>query len=100
MKRIPLVTKEQAHIARHIERKLLNTPMSSGILFVGVRVEPVIGDSHPNDSAYDIWVGCSRDMDEDLISKAVYLVLSAELSEGVYIRDVEVHRGFIRCDGG
>lgn len=97
MTKIPFVRKEHAELARALEKKLLSLPDGSGILFAAVRPEPTpLGD----DPAYDIWVGCSRDMDEDLISKAVYLVLSTELSEGVYIRNVEVHRGIVSCDEG
>jgi len=97
MAKIPFVSKEHAELARSLEKKLLGLPNGSGILFAAVRPEPTpMGD----DPAYDIWMGCSRDMDEDLIAKAVYLVLSAELAGGVYIRNVEVHRGVVHLDEG
>jgi hypothetical protein len=97
MAEIPFVSKEHAAVAREIEKKLLAVHEGSGILFASVLVELTpLGD----DPAYDIWVGCARDMDEDVIAKATYLVLSQELANGLYIRNVEVHRGIARPNQG
>ena len=92
---IPIVTVDQFEFARALERKLLERCRGAGVLFVGIDVQPATEDL---EVSYYVWVGCSRDMDENVVTKAMYLVLARELAEGVKIRGIATYRG-IAGDG-
>ena len=91
MKTIFLVSDKEADLARTIEAKLLALPPSSGILFVGVSVDPAT-DFYP--ATYHIWIGCHRDYEESLMDPLVRVTLRDEL-EGAHVH-VHAHRGCVR----
>jgi hypothetical protein len=91
MKTIFLVSGKEADLARVIEARLLALPPSSGILFVGVSVEPATAESV---AIFDIWVGCCRDYEEALMNPLIMITLRDEL-EGRCVR-VHAHRGCVR----
>ena len=93
MRNIYLVKQEQADLARRIEAKLLELPLSSGILFVGVSVTPATDvREYP---VYQVCVGCHRDFDEGWIDPVVRVTLRQEITDGAHVQ-VEAHRGISR----
>lgn len=83
MELVHFVKDEEAKLAKKMEAKLLSLPLSSGVLFVGVSVEP----STPSTSAiYRVWVGCSRGVDPRMIPDLVSVTLHDEVREGHCIR--------------
>lgn len=100
MKPVFYVKKEEADLARTIENKLLALPLGSGILFVGVSVDPTevsinlkVAPNKP--PLYKIWVGCHRDYEELTIRALVHMILKDEIDKGLHIL-VEAHRGLGR----
>ena len=89
MKTLFFVKPEEGDLARHMEAKLLKLPLSSGVLFVGVSVDP---GERP---IYRVWVGCSRNLDEALMDSLVRVTLREEIDSGAIIA-VEAHRGLSR----
>jgi hypothetical protein len=77
MKTIFLVSEKEADLARTMEARLLALPPSSGVLFVGVSVDPAT-DIFP--ATYHIWVGCHRDYEEALMEPLVRVTLRDELA--------------------
>jgi len=92
VKTIFLVKPEEADKAREIETKLLSLPHISGILFVGVAVKPTEPGKSP---LYRIWVGCVRELEEDLLVTLVHHTLREDIEKGLCI-SVEAHRGVSR----
>ena len=92
MKTSYFVTPEEGDLARKMEAKLLRLPLSSGLLFVGVSVVPRT-DSDP--STYQVWVGCHRDFDEQLMDPLVRVTLREEIESGTQL-NVVAHRGLLR----
>lgn len=92
MKTLFLVKQEEGDMARHMETKLLNLPLDSGVLFAGVSVVPSDG-THP--TIFRVWVGCHRDFDESLMGLVVCHALREEIQQGVQVK-VEAHRGLSR----
>ncbi len=93
MRTVFLVKQEEVDLARAMESKLIELPLSSGVLFAGVSVEPVTKDrTFP---IYHIWVGCHRDFAEGLMDPLVRSVLREDIERGAVVR-VEAHRGLSR----
>ncbi len=94
MRPVFFVKEEEADFARHLEKRLLELPLSSGILFVGVSVEPT---TSPVDKAptYCFWIGCHRDFEEQLMVDLVRHVFDEEIKHGLRVQ-VEAHRGIGR----
>lgn len=93
MQEVPFVKKEEAAFAREMERRLLEVREDAGILFVGVSVRPTKSSEDP---VYHVWIGCKRDMREDLMGPVVDLLFRDEIAAGVQI-EVEAHRGLVRA---
>ena len=93
MRTVFLVTPEEVAKARSLEEKLIAIPPESGVLFVGVSVEPA------NDlrikPIYEVFVGCSPAMEPVAIQGLVLLLLKEEIAEGHLFR-VSAHRGLSR----
>ncbi len=66
MKNVFFVTQDQFDIARAMEKKLLDLPEDSGILFVGISVQEN-QDKRRDTVQYKIVIGCSRARDPDLM---------------------------------
>lgn len=94
MKIIRYVTEDEHQIARDIEKKLIDLPEGSGILFVGVSVTP---GSLTLPSIFNIWIGCSRQMDEKMMTALVDVVLREEIAQGLCVK-VQAHRGLSRFE--
>ncbi len=82
MKLVHVVKTEEAELAKKMERKLLNLPMSSGVLFAGVGVEP---ETPSSPTAYRVWIGCSRTIDPRMIPTLVEVTLHEEVKAGLVI---------------
>lgn len=83
MELVSVVTDEEAALAKRMERKLLSLSTASGVLFVGVGVLPSTPTSGP---VYEVWVGCSRDVDPRMIPVLVETTLYEEAKAGHEIR--------------
>lgn len=94
MKTIFLVQPGEAELARTMERKLLALPRGSGVLFVGVSVDPARPEEEIP-ATYRIWIGCDRMFEESLMGPLVQVTLREEIARGVQI-SVEAHRGLDR----
>jgi hypothetical protein len=92
MELVHFVKDEEAQRAKKMEEKLLRLPIFSGVLFVGVSVLPA-KDDQP--TVYQVWVGCSRDVDPKMIPHLVATFLREEVSQGYVIR-TEAKMGTIR----
>lgn len=92
MKDIPFVKSEEADLAREMEDKLLALPRSSGILFVGISIEPLLHGGSPK---YRVWIGCDRSFEEDTMVKLVEVTLREEITAGTKVF-VAAHRGKLR----
>ena len=94
MTEIPFVKPEQLEFAREMEKKILDLPSSTGILFVGIDVGPTRADEDPT---YLVWVGVDRASGlESTTSLLVYKALASEILEGVDLH-IEVRRGTVRA---
>ena len=76
MKTIFLVKPEEFEIARKIEKLLLGLPIESGILFVGIDVIPA--HTLCSETTYDIFVGCSRDLEVSVVEPLVKNTLAKD----------------------
>jgi hypothetical protein len=92
MRHIFYVKDHEAEKARQIEKKILGINIMSGILFVGVSVEPEQPGKPP---VYCVWIGCRRDVDEQTAMDLVKLKLGDELDEGMSFR-IQAHCGIGR----
>ncbi len=84
MNLVHYVKDEEAALARVMESKLLKLPRDSGILFVGVSVEPATAE-YPV-PVYRVWIGCSRDVDPRMLPTLVEVTLHEEVRAGHKIR--------------
>ena len=91
MRPVPIVSEQEAATARVMEQKLLALPRTSGILFVGVKVQPGVGVP----ATFMVWVGCHRNIEEEAMQRLVEAALQEELSIGAIIK-VEARRGVVR----
>lgn len=89
MRPVFFVKDEEADLARQFEKRLLELPLMSGVLFVGVSVEP--GEI----PVYCFWVGCHRNFEESVVHSLVQHTFDQEIKAGVQIK-VEAHRGIGR----
>lgn len=92
MRPVFFVKDEEADLARQLEKRLLDLPLVSGILFVGVSVKPARGETPP---IYCFWVGCHRDFEEEAMVALVRHVFDEDIKAGLLIK-VDVHRGIGR----
>lgn len=92
MRPIFYVKESEADLARRLEKKILELPLFSGILFVGVSVEPEQPDKPP---VYCCWIGCHKDFEEQTAKILVRHTLREELESGMHIK-IEAHRGIGR----
>lgn len=89
MRPVFFVKEEEADLARQMEKRLLELPLASGLLFVGVSVEPGV------EPVYCFWIGCHRDFEESLMADIVRNLFNEEIKSGMKVR-VEAHRGIGR----
>jgi len=89
MELVSFVKDEEAVLAKKMERKLLTLSITSGVLFVGVGVLP---GAPP---IYEVWIGCSRDVDPRMIPTLVETTLYEEVRAGHKIR-TQARMGSIR----
>lgn len=98
MRPVFFVKDEEADLARVIEKRLLNLPLESGVLFVGVSVDPEeydVGTKKRTPAVYRIWVGCHRNFDTRTIDALVKHVLKEEIDSGLRV-EIQAHRGLGR----
>jgi hypothetical protein len=76
MKEIFHVSEEDNKLARKIEDTLTSLSKDAGILFVSVRVLP----HSPQESFFDLLVGCTRSMDERTIDSLLTLTVGGLLN--------------------
>ncbi len=92
MRSVFFVKESEADTARKLEKRVLDLPLMSGILFVGVSVEPEQPGKPP---VYCFWIGCHRDFQEQTAVELIRHTFNEELKAGMHIR-VEAHRGIGR----
>jgi hypothetical protein len=92
MRPVFFVKDSEAETARKFEKRILDLPLMSGILFVGVSVEPAKPGKPP---VYCFWVGCHRDFEESTAVELVKHTLRGELEQGMMIK-IQAHRGIGR----
>lgn len=92
MRPVFYVKETEAGFAREMERRLLELPEVSGVLFAGVSVTPETPESPP---IYNVWIGCSRVFDERMFPSLVQNVFREEIARGLQVK-VEVHAGCSR----
>lgn len=85
MKDIPFVLKRDWDTALDMEDELLALPKQSGILFVGVSVEPL------KTPIFNVTIGCSRKVEKEAIQQLAHLTLTKRFS--AYSFTVQVFRG-------
>lgn len=89
MKTIPFVTDAEHQIARAIEQKVMGLSIEAGILFVGVSVVP---STPATRAVFNIWVGCTRELDESVVPGLVEVALRDEPGH-----DDESKRDYVLC---
>jgi hypothetical protein len=89
MRRSYFVKDSEADTARQLEKRVLDLPLVSGILFVGISVQPEQLDKPP---VYCFWIGCHRDFDEQTAVELIRYTFREEIARGLNIR-IEAHRG-------
>lgn len=92
MELVHYVKSEEAELAKKMEAKLLKLPIFSGVLFVGVSVQPAQDDKP---TIYQVWVGCSREIDPRMIPTLVSTILREEVAQG-HVIQAEAKMGSIR----
>lgn len=83
MELVHFVKNEEAELAKKMEDKLASLDRRAGVLFVGVAVQPSTLESP---TIYQVWVGCSRDVDPRLIPTLVEVALYEEVKAGHVIK--------------
>lgn len=94
MKDIFFVQPEQAETARLMEKKLIELPEDSGVLFVSVTVLPD-PFSQRNLPIYKVVIGCSRERENDLMHALAKRYLRDLVTDELQIL-VESYRGVSR----
>lgn len=91
MKRIFIVEPTEAELARKMEKKLLDLPTDSGILFVGISVmpDPLEQRRRP---LYRVVIGCTKDREPSVMSLVAKQMLK-DFVEDERQLIVESHRG-------
>jgi hypothetical protein len=83
MELVHFVKNEEAELAKKMESKLASLDRRAGVLFVGVSVQPSTPESP---TIYQVWIGCSRDIDPRMIPTLVEVALYEEMAAGHVIR--------------
>lgn len=90
MELVHYVKDDDAKTAKGMEEKLLKLPIDSGVLFVGVAIDPA-----KSPTQFIVRVGCSRDVDPRMIPTLVQVTLREEVQSGKAVA-VETYMGKIR----
>lgn len=98
MKDIFFVKPDQFEIALTMEKRLLELPEESGMLFVGVTVLPD-PDERRTQPLYRVVIGCSRNVEPDLMHAAAKTFLRDLVEDERQIL-VEAYRGTSRNSFG
>lgn len=87
---IPYANEEAVSLAQSFEERVRALPPSAGVIFVGVRVEPVLGGKA---KAFHITLGIDRSFEETTGEAILKKVFEKEIEDGQVVLTAKVFRG-------